>query len=447
MRAVLISTYEMGRQPFGLASPAAWISGAGSSVTCLDLAVQKLEPETICSADLIAFYLPMHTATRLAARVIPEVKRLNPSAHLCAYGLYAPLNAAYLRGLGIETIVGGEYEESLRDLATDRKVAGRDIVSLGKQRFLIPERSGLPPLDRYAKLRLPDGSERLAGYTEASRGCKHFCRHCPIVPVYRGSFRIVQRDVVMEDIARQVAMGARHITFGDPDFFNGIGHAIEIVRSLHREHPGVTYDVTVKVEHLLQHSKWLPVLRDTGCAFVTSAIESVDDHVLEILEKGHTRADFLRLVRLFETTGLNLAPTFVAFHPWITLEGYRDLLALLASLHQVDSVSSVQLVVRLLIPNGSRLLERPEIQSVIGEFDGAALSYAWTHPDPGVDALQRDVEALVRKLQTLGADRGRIFRAIWGALERAMGSSQAAPEGAPRTGRCTIPYLTEPWFC
>jgi hypothetical protein len=41
-----------------------------------------------------------------------------------------------------------------------------------------------------------------------------------VVPVYNGVFRIVQRDVVLADIRQQVAMGAEHITFGDPDFFN-----------------------------------------------------------------------------------------------------------------------------------------------------------------------------------------------------------------------------------
>jgi radical SAM superfamily enzyme YgiQ (UPF0313 family) len=90
----------------------------------------------------------------------------------------------------------------------------------------------LPPLEKYAQLVLPGGARRTVGYTEASRGCKHLCRHCPVVPVYQGHFRIVQREVVMEDIRRQVAAGARHITFGDPDFFNGIGHAVELVRAL-----------------------------------------------------------------------------------------------------------------------------------------------------------------------------------------------------------------------
>src|SRR5205085_4754265 len=132
------------------------------------------------------------------------------------------------------------------------------------------DRGGLPELARYGKLRLADGSERLAGYTEASRGCRHRCRHCPIVPVYDGVFRVVQPEIVLADIRQQVAAGAQHITFGDPDFLNGPAHARKIVEAFHREFPLITYDATIKVEHLLQNADMLPLLRSPGCIFVTT---------------------------------------------------------------------------------------------------------------------------------------------------------------------------------
>src|SRR5262249_37835230 len=147
---------------------------------------------------------------------------------------------------------------------------------------------------------------------------KHRCRHCPIVPVYNGAFRIVQQDVVLEDIRNQVAAGAQHITFGDPDFFNGPGHAVAIVEALDKEFPALTYDVTIKIEHLLRHRALLPVLRGTGCAFVTSAVESLDDAVLGKLEKGHTKADFIEVLHLTREAGLPLSPTFIPFTPWTT---------------------------------------------------------------------------------------------------------------------------------
>jgi hypothetical protein len=323
------------------------------------------------------------------------------------------------------------------------------LISLARQRFVTPDRNGLPPLAQYAQLVLPGGARRTVGYTEASRGCKHLCRHCPVVPVYQGHFRIVQREVVLEDIRRQVAAGAQHITFGDPDFFNGIGHAVALVRALHREFPQVTYDATIKVEHLLQHSEHLPLLRETGCAFVVSAVESVDDYVLQhILEKGHTRADFVRVTRMFREEGLVLAPTFVPFHPWMTLEGYAGLLASIADLDLVEHVSPVQLSIRLLVPAGSRLLELPEARAAIGEFDEGALSYRWVHPDPPVDKLQRELEGTIARAVTAKEDRRAIFRRAWEMTHEAMAMrAPRLPAVPPGRARVTIPYLTEPWYC
>src|SRR6266852_5394773 len=293
---VLISTYELGRQPFGLASSAAWLSKRGHRVVALDLARQSLDEAAIDDAGLIAIYLPMHTATRLAAQLIPRLRKQNPSAHLCCYGLYAPMNVDYLRALGVSTILGGEFEESLAHLAerlaTDgaraRAQPAEPLISMARLHFEVPDRSGMPAMEKYAHLIVPGDGYRIVGSTEASRGCKHLCRHCPIVPVYKGVFRIVSRDVVLEDVRRQVAAGAQHISFGDPDFFNGIRHAMELVEEFHLEFPPITYDVTIKIEQLLKNKGHLPKLRDTGCLFVISAVESVDDKVLQLLDKGHT---------------------------------------------------------------------------------------------------------------------------------------------------------------
>ncbi|MFQ5662423.1 MAG: CUAEP/CCAEP-tail radical SAM (seleno)protein [Terriglobia bacterium] len=457
MNVLLISTYELGRQPFGLASPAAWLRRAGATVTCLDLSRQSLQPEPVCAADLIAFYVPMHTATRIAARAVERVKRLNPRAHLCFYGLYAPVNQSYLRALGAETILGGEFEaelvhllERVRAAAEPPEASGEAElrVSLARQQFLVPDRRDLVPLARYARLQVGNGESRTVGYTEASRGCKHRCRHCPIVPVYNGVFRIVQRPVVLEDIRQQVAVGAEHITFGDPDFFNGIGHGLPLVEALHREHPRLTYDVTIKIEHLLHYSQHLATLRDTGCLFVTSAVESVNDGVLARLDKGHTRQDFLEVVKRFRALGLALSPTFVPFTPWTTLEDYLDLLSTLAELELVDQVAPIQLAIRLLIPAGSKLLELPEVLAMVGAFDPAALTHPWAHADPRVDQLRRDVQEGVKQGEARGKTRREIFADIWKLTHQAMASRvDGHPEITGGVGRAAIPYLNEPWYC
>jgi radical SAM superfamily enzyme YgiQ (UPF0313 family) len=435
VNVVLISTYELGHQPFGLSSPAAWLAREGHDVVCLDLAVAPLEESAVRNADLVAFYLPMHTATRLAMPVIDQVRQLNPRAGLVCYGLYAPLNADLLRGLGVEAVIGGEFEATLVQLANGEKVSTRGIDRLT---FITPDRRGLPNLAAYSHLR-QNGSKTTAGYTEASRGCKHLCRHCPVVPVYEGQFRVVQREVVLEDVRQQVAAGARHITFGDPDFFNGPTHAMRIAEAFHAEFPEVTYDATIKIEHLKQHRELLPALKETGCLFVTSAVESIDDSVLALLEKDHTRQDFYEVATSLREIGLALQPTFIAFMPWTTIEGYGLLLQALADLELVENTAPVQLALRLLVTQKSRLLDLPDIQAVIGPFDQKALVYPWKHANRDVDTLANLVFQLVSKRQAENKTRAEIFGEIWELVLRTP-----APTLAPQP---PVPHLDEPWYC
>jgi len=454
MKALLISTYELGRQPFGLASPAAWLRRAGWEVDCVDLAKERLRGEIVADAALIGLHLPMHTATRLAAPVIASVRQINPSARICAYGLYAPLNAEWLRSIGVDEILGGEFEEDLTAIArrlaagpsSDTAVPSEPLnlrQRVPRIHFLVPDRRGLPSLDRYATLEMPDGSRRVVGSTEASRGCKHLCRHCPIVPVYEGQFRIVPPEVVMADVDAQVAAGAQHVTFGDPDFLNGPTHALRIVEALHAAHPSVSYDVTIKVEHLLQHRALLGRLHDTGCVFVTSAVESVDDLTLERLAKGHTRSDFIEAVSLCRAAGVTLVPTFVAFHPWLTLAGYCDLLDTIECLDLVDHVAPIQLAIRLLIPQGSKVLALDEVRAVAEGFDPLTLTHRWSHPDPRVDELQREVAWLVGV--RVGSDRQTVFDEISTLAHERAGLVR--PAARPATPRARVPYLSEPWYC
>jgi radical SAM superfamily enzyme YgiQ (UPF0313 family) len=434
MQVALISTYELGRQPFGVASPAAWLERAGHEVLCVDTSRQRLPVEAIAQTGLIAFYLPMHTATRLALPLIEKMRAIRPKMHICCYGLYAPMNEAFLRELGVQSIVGGEFEQALVDLAAR---IDSPLISLDRLHFIRPDRSQFPPLASYASLQI-NGATRRAGSTEASRGCQYLCRHCPVVPVYNGAFRIVQRDVVLADIRQQVAMGAEHITFGDPDFFNGPTHAMSIARAMHAEFPSLTYDVTIKIEHLLKHRSLLAGLKETGCLFITSAVESIDDRLLDLLDKGHTRADFLDAVRLTREAALTLAPTFVTFTPWTTWSNYRELLETILALDLVENVAPIQLAIRLLIPAGSRLLELPEVREKIGPFDSAALSYRWRHDDPSLDSLCQEIQRLVQNEEKSGATRSSIFAKIW-KLASLMDLHLAA--------RATIPYLNEPWYC
>jgi radical SAM superfamily enzyme YgiQ (UPF0313 family) len=454
-KIVLISTYELGRQPFGLASPAAWLRSRGYSVICLDLARQELNEAAVRDAELIAIYLPMHTATRLAAQLLPALRPQNPRAHFCCYGLYAPMNAEYLRSLGVQTILGGEFESGLAHLA--ERLLGTNgsgegpglqeeaVISLERLPFEVPDRAGLPAIEKYAHLIIPGNGYRVVGSTEASRGCKHLCRHCPIVPVYNGVFRIVPREIVLEDVRRQVAAGAQHISFGDPDFFNGVGHAIPLVEEFHREFPDVSYDATIKIEHLRKHEELLRKLKDTGCLFVITAVESVDDAVLTALDKGHSREDFVHVVSVFRALEMTLHPTFVPFSPWTTLDSYIDLLRVIYEQGLMENVAPIQLGIRLLIPEGSRMLELADIRNAIAEFDPQSLVYPWKNADARADELSERVQDIAAVADREKVSRSAAFERVWEAAHAAAGIN--APELQRPFSPLAVPFLSEPWYC
>ncbi|HWN82280.1 MAG TPA: radical SAM protein, partial [Candidatus Udaeobacter sp.] len=316
--------------------------------------------------------------------------------------------------------------------------------------FPLPDRARLPALSHYAHLER-NGEVVAAGYVEASRGCKHLCRHCPIPPVYDGRFFVVPADVVLADCAAQIAAGAGHITFGDPDFLNGPGHVLPIVRELHRRHPAVTFDVTVKVEHLLQHLELLPELRALGCAFVVSAVESLSDRVLANLDKGHTRADVSRALAALRAASLPLRPTFVAFTPWTTAADYRDLLAFVESEALIDHVDPVQYALRLLVPPGSPLATDGSLGAELGPLDARAFSYRWTHPDPAMDRLQGRVAERVSAGSAKGEDPMAVFYAVKALaaeeLGAVMGPIGPVPSFPAARERTRPPRLTEDWFC
>ncbi|MCU1278701.1 MAG: radical domain protein [bacterium] len=436
MNVLLLSTYELGHQPLHLASPLAFLAAAGVEARAIDLAVAPLDEDAVRAAAFVGIAVPMHTALRLGAEVGARIKQLNPRAHLCYYGLYAPLNREYLVAHGADSIVGGEYEAALVELT--RGGAAPPDVSLDRLKFAAPSRASLPALDRYARLETSDG-DVLAGYSEASRGCLHHCRHCPIPPVYGGRFFVVPVDVVVADVSAQVAAGARHITLGDPDFLNGPKHALAVARAIHAAHPTVSFDVTVKVEHILKHRELFAELRALGCAFVVSAVESLSDRVLAILDKGHTRADVDAALEILDGAGVPLRPTFVPFTPWTTMDDYLALIDWIEARGMIEHVDPIQLAIRLLLPPGSLLLAHPDTAPYVGALEPAKLSHAWTHPDPRMDRLAHDVFAAVEK--------GATFAGVRALAEAAAQRPPATEPIVHKTVRGRPPRLSESWFC
>ena len=450
MNISLINPYELGRQPFGLAEPAAFLQAAGHTVRCCDLSIQKLDSCLDETTGIVAIYIAMHTATRIAVEALPKIRQLAPQASLCVYGLYAPMNAELFRSLGVGTVLGGEFETGLVSMARRIQAGEGDTqteaeTSLEKISFMAPDRSKLPPLSQYARLINPDGSEKTVGFVETTRGCKYLCRHCPVVPVYQGKFFVIPADIVLNDIRAQVQAGAQHISFGDPDFFNGPGHALRIVRTLHQEFPALTYDATIKIEHIVRYPEEIKALKETGCLFILSAVEAVDDTILELLDKGHSREDFINALAFLRETDINLAPTFVAFTPWTTLDIYLELLEHIVTWQLIESVAPVQLSIRLLIPAGSYILKLDGLDDIVGDFDAGILGHPWRNPDPRVDELQQQVQSWVTKAESDGLSRPQSFLEIWRLAHLQAGKT--VPELNLEHAGKPVPRLSENWYC
>ena len=467
---LLVACYELGHQPLSLASPLATLRGAGFAPRTVDTSVEALDDATLRAARLLAISVPMHTALRLGVQVAERARATRPDITIVFYGLYATLNADYLLRQHADAVIGGEFEQALLALAEalDAGTAREALAVSGvRTRWVaaapvlqrlplsVPARDSLPPLRSYAHL--VRGDEVIpAGYVEATRGCLHTCAHCPITPVYGGRFFVTPRVVVLEDIRAQVAAGARHITFGDPDFFNGPGHTMAIARTLHAEFPEVSFDVTIKIEHILERRTLIAELGTLGCAFIVSAVESLSPRALERLGKGHTRADVEEALRIVDAAGIPLRPTFVAFMPWVTAADYLELLDFVAQQGLVEHVDPVQYAIRLLVPPGSALLDAPESAEWLGPLDEGSFSYRWEHSDPRMDALQREIMALVERAAAEQQPIAETFAAVRALAEQRLGrlamvGSQLLVGGASHSGealrRRPVPHLTEAWFC
>jgi radical SAM superfamily enzyme YgiQ (UPF0313 family) len=456
---LLVACYELGHQPLAVAWAAAFLEARGYAPAVMDVAVEPFDPDKVARARLVAVSVPMHTALRVGVTLVGRVRAVNPACHIVAYGLYAQLNREYLLAHGVDSVIGGEAEAPLVALVEALEAGSAQVAPavgtaarpaaphLARLSFPVPSRAGLPSLKQYARLER-DGRHELVGYVEASRGCKHLCRHCPIPPVYGGRFFVVPPDVVLADVRQQVEAGATHVTFGDPDFLNGPRHALAVARGLHATFPHVSFDFTAKVEHLLRRRALLPELRTLGCAFVVSAVESLSDTVLLHLDKGHTRADVVALVRLMREAGLALRPTWVAFTPWTTLYDYRGMLDFVEAEGLVDAVDPVQYSLRLLVPPGSLLAGHPAMRPHLGSLVDAAFSYAWAHPDARMDALQAEVARVVEAAAEAHADDAVTFDRVRALADTLAGAPvRRLPAAETRPNRVRPPRLTEPWFC
>lgn len=458
MRVLLVGTYELGRQPVSVASPAGRLRDHGHHVAALDLAAEDYDPDRVAWADAIAISVPMHTGMRLGVAFARRARREAPHTPVAAYGLYAPTGADRTVGETFDVALAGEVEPALLawvdalaaggDQAGARDAAGPLVqVARGRDRFATPARDLLPPLQRYAHLEV-DGEHRLVGAVETTHGCKYHCTHCPLPTVYDGALRVVDRESLLADVDQLVAGGAQHLTFADADFLNGPAHALAVARAVHERHPHLTFDATVKVEHVLAHRDVWPELAELGFSFVISAVESLDEEILAILDKGHTAADATEAVRVLRAAGIEPRPTLLPFTPWSSVETLNRIVDWVLAEDLLGNLDPIQLAIRLLVPEGSLLAAHRAFAPHAGAYDRERLQITWAHPDPGMDELQQQLEQRVADGAAADEDGPATLIEMVRLIRRAGRRDDDLDAGRIPAGSVQgRPRMTEPWFC
>ena len=147
-------------------------------------------------AELIAFYLPMHTATRLFLRVIDRVRAANPTGPLVRLRTVRAAERGHAASArASSSIIGGEFEPGL--VRGRSRAASRPRSRLERQQFLRARPPG--PSARWGHMRAwsptaPPGASGTPKPRAAASICAGTARWCRCTA---GSSAIVQQDVVL----------------------------------------------------------------------------------------------------------------------------------------------------------------------------------------------------------------------------------------------------------
>ena len=440
MPVLVLSLYDLGRPPVEPAALVGRLRHAGIAASLVDLAVEPWPAAAVLAARRVVLSIPMHTAARLAGAIVPRLRAEHPGVLVAAWGLYAVL-------AGDRPAIAGVVDAEFGPESTDAVLSWCSArLPRDETRSPLAAAPMFPAIERYSRLQI-GGELRLAGAVGASRGCLHRCRHCPVPVGYDGRIHLTPVADVLGAADAQVALGARHLSFTDPDFLNSPSHGRRVLAALHARHPQVTFDITVKVEHVLRHRALWPEIAGAGCLFVVSAFESVDDVVLGLLDKGHTAAEAAAALHVLRAAGIEVRPSFLPFTPWTTYESLTQLMDFVFRHDLVASIDPVQYAIRLLVPRGSLLEHHPAMQPHVGRYEDGLLSYRWTHPDPGIDRLQHELAQLAEDAAVVGASAAETYERIRSAIYLAAGVEDSLVALLPSGSVEGRPRMTEAWFC
>ncbi len=448
MRPLILSTYELGHQPHLAALVAGVLKEGGSEYDIVDLSIdpnldllfntyQGGYPNAV-AIETAVLTVGMLTSAMLFRDVLSYLaKNSGHITKLIVYGLYANEVASEASRISYTDLI-------VRTTPTTEEIALDLGVENATVKRYLPARENLPNLTRY-KTVTSSGIERVTGYTEASVGCRHRCRHCPLPIFFNGRVAVNPVEDILNDIEFQVNAGATHITLGDPDFFNAPIHAMKVARAIKARFDNVTFDCTIKVEHLLKYGRYLKELAELGCIYITSAVESLSDETLTNLAKGHSSTDVDEAVQLVDRAGIDFHPSFVPFTPWTKLEDFEDILVFVYQNSMEKTLEPVQLSIKLLVPSNSLLLESPAFIEYKTHYDVETYSYLWRYREPKVEALHNAVTDQVLKSQLCRDAFEDTFFTLWSITEEHLGRSIATPIRNQRSSDAV--KSSEAWFC
>ena len=428
MKILLLSFYDLGKQPKIISELYEKLDNGSNQIDIVDYSIEEKDL-TLDNYDVLGIYASMHTASVLAEQYLRDRKLPNK---LFVFGLYANVFSEMFSDFQSIHSFDSDELESLLQVQLNPNYSFKHTV---------PDRTILPSITDYSHI--VDGSNNLiAGSVETTYGCKHECTHCPVPIEFKGIFKTFGTEKIITDVTNQVEEGAKHISFNDPDFFNGPKHALKILQLLNEKHPSITYDSTIKVEHILKYPDYFQELKNLNMLFVISAFETTNDHVLNILQKNHSSNDLNKAVELSLENNIDIRPTWMPFSPWTEQNDLISIIKLIENYKLRETVDPIQLTIKLLIPKNSLILKRPEMEEYLLNYDPASFSYAWKYKFPTIDNIQNELFTYV--LQHESENEYTQYLGLVDILESHTGETLLNPE---KYNQRIVPKLSETWFC
>ena len=428
MKILLLSFYDLGKQPKIISELYKKLDNGSNQIDVVDYSIEE-KNLTLDNYDVLGIYASMHTASVLAEQYLRDRKLPNK---LFVFGLYANVFSEMFSNFQSIHSFDSDELESLLEVQLNPNYSFKHSV---------PDRTILPSITDYSHI--VDGSNNLiAGSVETTYGCKHECTHCPVPIEFKGMFKTFGTEKIITDVTNQVEEGAKHISFNDPDFFNGPKHALKILQLLNEKHPSITYDSTIKVEHILKYPDYFQELKNLNMLFVISAFETTNDHVLNILQKNHSFNDLNKAVELSLENNIDIRPTWMPFSPWTEQNDLISIIKLIENYKLRETVDPIQLTIKLLVPKNSLILKRPEMKEYLLDYDPASFSYAWQYKFPNIDNIQNELFTYV--LQHESENEYTQYLGLVDILESHTNETLLNSE---KYSQRIVPKLSETWFC